>query len=63
MALDCTIPKELDLDRDRKILVLHHRFRVRAVQHQQPVVKVRRCTEGGEAPRRQGATTENIGNI
>jgi len=27
------------------------------------VVKVWRRTETGEAPRRQGATTENIGNI
>jgi hypothetical protein len=30
---------------------------------EQPVVKVRRCTEGGDAPGRQGATSENIGNI
>ena len=30
---------------------------------QQPVVKVWRRTETGEAPRWQGATTENIGNI
>ena len=29
----------------------------------QPVVKVWRRTETGEAPRGQGATTENIGNI
>ena len=28
----------------------------------QPVVKVRRCTENGEAPGWQGVTTENIGN-
>jgi hypothetical protein len=27
------------------------------------VVQVHRCTENGEAPRWQGATTENIGNI
>jgi len=27
------------------------------------VVKVRRCTENGEAPGWQGVTTENIGNI
>jgi hypothetical protein len=27
------------------------------------MVKVRRCTEGGEAPRWQGATSEHIGNI
>jgi hypothetical protein len=27
------------------------------------VVKVRRRTENGEAPGRQGVTTENIGNI
>jgi hypothetical protein len=27
----------------------------------QPVVKLRRRTERGEAPHRQGATTENIG--
>jgi hypothetical protein len=26
-------------------------------------VKVRRCTENGEAPGWQGVTTENIGNI
>jgi hypothetical protein len=30
---------------------------------QQPVVKVRRCTENDEAPAWQGVTTENIGNI
>jgi len=30
---------------------------------QQPVVKVWRRTETGEAPRRQGATTENTGSI
>jgi hypothetical protein len=30
---------------------------------QQPVVKVRRRTEGGDAPGWQGATIENIGNI
>jgi hypothetical protein len=29
---------------------------------EQPVVKVRRCTEAGDAPGWQGATTENIGN-
>jgi hypothetical protein len=29
----------------------------------QPVVKVQRGTEAGEAPRRQGATTEHIGNM
>ena len=29
----------------------------------QPVVKVRRRTEAGDAPGWQGATTENIGNI
>jgi hypothetical protein len=29
----------------------------------QPVVKVTASTEGGEAPRGQGATTENIGHI
>jgi hypothetical protein len=29
----------------------------------QPVVKVWRRTETGEAPRRQGATTENTGSI
>jgi len=44
MALDCTIPKELDLDRDRKILVLQHRFRVRAVQHQAVVAHGPRWT-------------------
>ena len=32
-------------------------------QRQQPVVEVWRRTETGEAPRWQGATTENIGNI
>ena len=30
---------------------------------EQPVVKVWRRTETGEAPRWQGAMTENIGNI
>jgi hypothetical protein len=29
----------------------------------QPVVKVRRCTEAGDAPGWQGVTSENIGNI
>jgi hypothetical protein len=29
----------------------------------QPVVKRQRGTEGGEAPRGQGATTENTGSI
>jgi len=33
------------------------------VDAQQPVVEVRRGTEGGDAPGWQGATTENIGNI
>ena len=35
--------------------------RFEAQLHCQPVVKVWRCTETGEAPRGQGATTENIG--
>jgi hypothetical protein len=41
------------------------RFGARAVGlgRQQPVVQVHRRTENGEAPRWQGATTENIGNI
>jgi len=30
---------------------------------EQFVMKVRRCTEGGDAPGWQGATTEDIGNI
>jgi len=30
---------------------------------QQSVVQVHRCTESGEAPVWQGATTENIGNM
>jgi hypothetical protein len=29
----------------------------------QPVVKCQRRTEGGEAPRGQGATSENTGSI
>ena len=36
--------------------------RFEAQLHWQPVVQVRRRIEGGEAPRRQGGTTENIGN-
>jgi hypothetical protein len=30
---------------------------------EQPVVKVRRCTEAGDAPGWQGATSENTGSI
>jgi hypothetical protein len=30
---------------------------------EQPVVEPRRCTETGEAPRWQGATTANTGSI
>ena len=37
--------------------------RFEAQLHWQPVVKVTRRTETGEAPRRQGATTENIAHI
>ena len=41
-------------------IVLLHRIQW---ETQQSVVKVQRRTEAGEAPRRQGATTENIGHI
>jgi len=34
-----------------------------AGERQQPVVKRRRRTEAGEAPRRPGATTANTGSI
>jgi len=33
------------------------------IEAYQPVVKVRRRTEAGDAPGREGVTTENIGNI
>jgi hypothetical protein len=46
--------------RDKRPL-LHQRLR--ATAHQQPVVKRQRRTEAGEAPRGQGATTENTGSI
>ena len=39
------------------------RYRAVAVTGSQPVVKVWRRTETVEAPRRQGATTENTGSI
>jgi hypothetical protein len=46
-------------DADRRAITARPRELVR----EQPVVKVWRRTETGEAPRWQGATTENTGSI
>ena len=53
-------PPPMVLKNGRDVVALEPEPRV--PEAQQPVVNVWRCSETGEAPRRQGATTENTGS-